>query len=346
MNIRNRIEMAFSYHGVEKPVYAVYDWFVKNRDIDWQSLFRQGLGQINHANLVSVERPNLNVVERVSVENGKSRRDVTWITDKGRLHEFYIDGWRQEYLIKSPDDYNVLAHALSGSRYIQIDDEFDVSESKIGDAGITLGQFNSVGYNRTPFQIVQIDLAGLERFSIDIALQSPELLELLELMNSQLLDIFKVILKSKATHIKLWENLSIETMGPSRYKTFLVPLYKKICDISNGSGKKLHVHYDGKLALIADEIAKLPFEGIDSLTPPPEGDLTIKQARKYWPDKFFWLHPTLDWDGLSNVELAGKIKQTANEAGMRRFCFELSEELPPNWQRTIPVILETLNDIK
>jgi hypothetical protein len=74
MSIRNRIEIAFSHRRIENPVYAVYDWFVKNRNINWQSLFNLGLGQINHANLVRVERPHLNIVELTSIENGKKRR--------------------------------------------------------------------------------------------------------------------------------------------------------------------------------------------------------------------------------------------------------------------------------
>jgi len=34
---------------VTRPVFAVYDWFVRNRPIDWPRLFDLGLGQINHA---------------------------------------------------------------------------------------------------------------------------------------------------------------------------------------------------------------------------------------------------------------------------------------------------------
>ena len=52
MNIRERMESALAGEIVEQPVYLVYDWFVEHRDIDWQSLFDQGLGQINHADII------------------------------------------------------------------------------------------------------------------------------------------------------------------------------------------------------------------------------------------------------------------------------------------------------
>ena len=58
-----------------------------------------------------------------------------------------------------------------------------------------------------------------------------------------------------------------------------MPLYRKILEILDSADKRLLVHYDGKLRLIADDIAALGIDGIDSLTPPPEGDMTVAEAR-------------------------------------------------------------------
>ena len=49
MTIRERLDKALAGEPVEHPVFLVYDWFVNNRPVDWQSLFDQGLGIINHA---------------------------------------------------------------------------------------------------------------------------------------------------------------------------------------------------------------------------------------------------------------------------------------------------------
>jgi hypothetical protein len=114
MTIRARLTDALAGRPVIQPVYAVYDWFVINRPIDWPSLFNLGLGRIHHA--------------------------------------------------------------------------------------------------------------SLEQFSVDLAGEEPELLALLEMMNAQLLDAFRCAVKTKATQIKLWENLSIETMGPTEYRKHLVAL--------------------------------------------------------------------------------------------------------------------------
>ena len=45
MNGRERLMAALAGEPINWPVYAVYDWFVEHRPIDWQSLFDQGLAQ-------------------------------------------------------------------------------------------------------------------------------------------------------------------------------------------------------------------------------------------------------------------------------------------------------------
>ncbi len=344
-SIQDRLNQALSGEKITKPVYAVYDWFVANRKIDWQSLFDLGLGQINHASLFEVEHPHLKIEKSLSEHNNRRRKDVRWITDIGELHEWSVDGWVREYMIKSPNDYKIMKRALQEAKFTPTNKYFDESEQALGDSGITighLGQYEDVGYRRTPLQVIQIDLAGLEQFSFDISMESSELLDLLEMMNEQFLELFKCVAKTKARHIKLWENLSIETIGTDLFRKYLVPVYDKIAKILEDSGQQLHCHYDGKLQPIADDIGRLDFYGIDSLTPPPEGDMSITEARQYWPEKFFWMHPSLSIDSLPDLEVEEYILKMIREA-KSRFSFLLSEEVPPNWKRTVPLILETLD---
>lgn len=340
--IRERLEEALAGGPVREPVCAVYDWFVKNRHIDWQGLFDRGLGQIAHASLIRAEYPHARIVEAASVDNGGPRRDVRWITDVGELHEWYRGEWRQEYLVKSPEDYGVLARALEGTLFTATDEIFHGAEAAVGGNGVTMGQLGETVLEfRTPLQSIQIDCAGLERFSLDLAGEVPQLMDLIELMNERTLEKLRLVRASRASMIKLWENLSIETMGPDIYRRFLVPLYRKAFSILDGTGKGIHVHYDGKLLPIAREIADLPFAGIDSLTGPPEGDLSAREARDLWPRMFLWLHPNLGWYSRSASELASAIRHMASGAASR-FCMVISEEVPPDWERSVPIVIDTL----
>jgi hypothetical protein len=216
------------------------------------------------------------------------------------------------------------------------DAAFDESERELGEAGITIAHVD-----RTPFQKLQIDFAGLEAFSYHLADEEASLFELLELMNSLKLEEFACVARSKAEYIKLWENIGIDAVGPQVYRRHLVPVYEGIIRLLEGSGKRLLLHYDGKLRLIAGDIARLGFD-IDSLTPPPEGDMEGAEARALWPESFLWLHPSLTLFDLPEEELAARFTAIARAVGPRRYCFEISEGVPPNWERGIPAVLKGL----
>jgi len=66
MTIRKRFECALAGERIERPAYAVYDWFVNNRtEVDWGLLFKLGLGQINHATLIRHEHPGFELATSV-----------------------------------------------------------------------------------------------------------------------------------------------------------------------------------------------------------------------------------------------------------------------------------------
>jgi hypothetical protein len=169
---------------------------------------------------------------------------------RGELHKWYLGEWRQKYLVKTPDDYRILRRAFEDTQFVAADEPFLRSETALGNGGMTVGQIG-----RTPLMQVQIDLAGLERSSLDLADEHAALMELLDLMADLLLRQFREAVKTPVQYIKLWENLSIETIGRRQYERHLMPLYRKILELLDPAGKRLLVHYDGKLRLVADDIA-------------------------------------------------------------------------------------------
>ena len=344
-NARSRLEAALKGIPVTQPVYAVYDGFVTSRpQVDWPRLFALGLGQINHANVIRHEHPNLQIVETTRQVGGQTRRDVRWITDVGELHQWYLGDWKQEHFIKTPGDYRIMRRAWEGVKITADDTAYRASEKEVGGNGVTLGNIAGMGLGRTPLMVLQVDWVGLGQWSVDLADELPAMMELLEFMNELKLEEFRQAVRTPVQQIKLWENLSIQTLGPARYRRHLAPLYAKILVIVQAAGKRLQVHYDGQLRVIADQVAQLDFDGIDSLTPPPEGDMTVAEARQAWPDKMLWCHPSLGWFRERETTLRQLIKGMVRAAGPRRFCLMISEEIPPDWERTVPLVLTLLRE--
>ena len=338
MSMTPTIHDALAGAPVARPCFLVYDWFVKNRpQVDWPRLFGLGLRQIVHVDLVQVERPHLRLVETRRETPDGPRRDVTWETDRGSLHEWYLGEWRQEHLIKTPADYRIVGRAWEDAVIRPNHEAVRAAEATATPGDIVVGQLG-----RSPFQHVQIDLAGLERFSLDIAVEEPALLDLLEQLNAVKEREFTAAAKVTPGQVKLWENLSLETMGPQLFRRHLVPVYQRLAPTLHRTGHKLQVHYDGKLHGIAADIAGLPFDGIDSFTEPPEGDMCVGEARATWPDKFLWIHPNLGLYRLPEAEMLRGFERQARAAGGHRFCLMISEDIPPDWARSVPTVLEWL----
>lgn len=73
--------------------------------------------------------------------------------------------------------------------------------------------------------------------------------------------------------------------------------------------------------------------------------MCVTEARQAWPDKFFWLHPNLGWYRMPESQLRERIVQMVCAAGPSRFCLMISEDVPPDWERTVPFVLEVLENL-
>ena len=56
------------------------------------------------------------------------------------------------------------------------------------------------------------------------------------------------------------------------------------------AGKLPVTHMDGILRQIAEDIGRTGLPVIEAFTPPPDGNLSVADARRLWPDKALWLN--------------------------------------------------------
>jgi hypothetical protein len=155
----------------------------------------------------------------------------------------------------------------------------------------------------------------------------------------------KLLAQMPGRYVNWLENLTISMLGPARYRDLLVSVYNEAVPVLEAAGKRVFVHYDGELGCIKDDIAAAPFHGIDSLTEPPEGDMTYDVCRAAWPEKVFWANINLELYYAPEEVLRQAVIDKCERAGRRGLAFEISEDRPDDWQKTIPIVLDTLKAI-
>lgn len=342
-NRKNLIDV-FEGRRSEFIPFSIYSWRDMCDDPAWQDLIKQGLCRVMRIPVIKeIPSSNIETIYQEEIINGKPVRRTTLRTPLGELNQVLIKNHEQEYYLKTPHDYKIMKYIIENTKLELDPEQFLESEKMLGDTGLTL-----IYGIRSPMQTLVVDYAGLENFSYSLADAFPELFELVDVLLEQLIEYCKIVAKGPGRYFQLRENLTSVQWGPERFSKYHMPVYEKIIPILHSGGKKVYTHYDGKLSCLSKLIAKTEIDGIDSLTAPPEGNMTLKEARAAFPGKVLWVNINISHYSLPPKKLKEMITEfvyQASEDG-RNLAFEISEDTPENWQESIPVVLDTLKNLK
>ena len=321
------------------PLVTYDDYYRPRNDPLWDTLFQKGLCLMPRVPIVNLEMDEVERSVETFTKDGRACEVITLRTAKGAIRQLSLDRWVQEYFLKTPEDYRVMTHIVRHTRLAYAPEAFLAWDRDAGARGLPI-----VKMNRSPLQTVVVDYAGLENYAYHLADCGEEMEELLEALEEQLLRYCALVAGGPGRYLQLRENLTAEQAGPARYRKYHMPVYNKILPMLHQAGKKVFAHYDGKLAGLAGLIAETELDGIDSLTAPPEGDMTVAEARAALPDKILWANLNISEYALPPEQLREKVQACARQGAPdgRRFWFQLSEDLPVNWKQSLPVVLDAL----
>ena len=344
----NRDDLIAVLEGGKPPriPLAIYEDFINPQPDDpaWGPLLARGLTPINWPSGVHhIMEGDIERTVSAEVWQGYPAQRETLRTPVGAIMQLSAQGWTQEYWLKAPADYRVMEYVVRHTRLEPALDLYERAEARFGDRGISL-----VYAGRSPMQVILVDYAGLEHLAHHLSEGFPELFALAEALLDQLIETCRLIAAGPGPYVSLLENLTAETWGPRRYALYHLPVYEKVLPILHAAGKKVYVHYDGKLACLKDLVAQTAIDGIESLTTAPEGDLTYAEARAAWPEKVFWANINVSRYLRPPAELRAEVRELARQGAPdgRRFLFEISEDLPANWRESIPVVLDALAEME
>ena len=306
----------------------------------WKRLYDSGLGFSHHCQVTRQTEHGVKETVEQHNKNGNVYTIHKKHTPVGTLQQVKTNDWITEHWIKTPNDYKTMQWIVQNTELATCYDEYEKQLQRIGDYGVIV-----LLASRTPAMSISIDWAGMETFCTDLALEVPELFDLYDARRKFFLEETRLIAASPGRFVKWPENVTASMLGPKRYDKLLGSVYREAIPIMKAGDKRVLVHYDGALAAVADQIAAAPFHILESLTEPPEGDMTYDQCRNAWPGKTFWGNINQGLFALPESDHRQAVEDKRRRAGKRAFAFEIYEYLPPNWAETIPIILDALRDL-
>jgi hypothetical protein len=142
--------------------------------------------------------------------------------------------------------------------------------------------------------------------------------------------LYQGILDSgRARIVNFGENLHAHLFSLDYFERYLLEWYRKRSGQLREAGIYTHVHIDGYFAPLLPYLSTLPFDGLEALTPTPQGDVSIAQMQDAIGDKVLLdgIPAVLFMPGYSLGQLQDAVEQLVS--GFHpRLVLGISDELP------------------
>ena len=333
--------------------FLVYDWNMgraitaedvaaRMADDRWKKLLDMGLLIRHHCSPVKAVEHG---VECTTEETDEGHLIETKQTPVGSIRRVERGHRCVEEWVKEPEDYKVQQWIVENTELVADYAAVEKAEQVVGGQGIVVLTGHDMWAHRTPLMKLNIDYLGTQQFCLDLALEVPELADLLAAQEKLFLAEQELLANAPGRYVVWYENLAVNMIGPQRYADLMMPVYEKATAILEAGNKRVMAHYDGTTKMIAGHVATAPFHMIDSLSEPPEGDQMYDACRAAWPDKVLLGNINIGLYAEPEEAFRQAIIDKRNRAGKKAFAFEISEDLPANWETRIPVVLRTLQEM-
>ncbi|MBS7610554.1 hypothetical protein KEJ19_08420 [Candidatus Bathyarchaeota archaeon] len=246
--------------------------------------------------------------------------------------------WIVEHPVKGLEDLRILKFMMEDTVYEpQYETFLQLEEELEGDGIVT------VGADYTPLMKLIVSFMGFRNFALVYGRHPEAIEEILEVLDNSYMEMYRIIAASPAKIVRIGDNVDGVMISPKIFEKYLLPYYNKYCDLLKAKGKVVISHMDGRLRTLKDLIGRTRLDAVEAFTPPPMGDLPIREARETWKDKVLWLNFPEEVFLRSPTEIRkytlGLLREMAPGLG---FIVSITEDVhPSHFRKAIETVTET-----
>lgn len=153
--------------------------------------------------------------------------------------------------------------------------------------------------------------------------------ELIETINRKCDEQFALAMESEVEVIWQPDNITADMTPPEMYEKYLLPFYEKHGKQFREAGKPYLVHIDGRTNGIKEQIARSPFDVVESFSfSEMGGDVPVKEAVAIWKDKAVCPNFPASLYNDSEQAIKDYLNLKKNEFGDKPFMIQISEDIP------------------
>lgn len=182
-----------------------------------------------------------------------------------------------EHPLKTEEDYKVQMWLEEHTTYEYAPAAVTEHFKGPGKEGLSLGML--ISRTKSAYQNLVEHLAGTEELIYALADFPDVVRSLWQIMVAKDLEAVRMALESEYEYFITWEDSSTQNYSPAQYDEFIGSEIGEWCNLLNANGKRYIQHACGHVAALTERMRNHGVLAIESLSPPPTGNLTIKQAR-------------------------------------------------------------------
>jgi hypothetical protein len=177
--------------------------------------------------------------------------------------------------------------------------QFDYWMHKAGDLGAP-----TIYMPRMNIQCLYLEKMGIEK-GVYALYEWPEQIQLFFMKLEENHDrLINLINKSPIDLINFGENVHAGTLSPNLFVKYHLPACQRRCEKLHAAGKFIYAHWDGDTRALLSFVKESGLDGIEAITPQPQGDVTLEEVKDAFGEDLFLIDglPAIYFDDLYSEE--------------------------------------------
>lgn len=230
----------------------------------------------------AVYTPEVKIRERFTETDGWRIYETPYGELTQRLKMTVDMEWRDvEFLAKSVADLKALRWLIQRQQYSFSVEKYLAGETFVGERGVA--QF---WVPKSPYQALAQVWMKLQHLVYALADDPAEVEETMRVIDASYDPLYEQICAARvAKIINLGENLHEALFSHRYFESYYLPWYDKRMGQLKRAGIFTHLHLDGYFHSLLGYLKQLPFDGLEALTPVPQGDVTLEEMKAAIGDK-------------------------------------------------------------
>jgi hypothetical protein len=192
------------------------------------------------------------------------------------------DTWREVgFPVRDEDDLKKLTWLFRNTTYHFSSEKFSLGDQYVGDRGVP-----GFWVPKSPYQALAQQWMKLEDLIYALA-DCPEVVEETMAAIDDSYDTLypEMIADGRVQVVNFGENVHEQLLSPAYFERYLLPFWEKRAGQLRGAGIFSHVHIDGYFRTMLPYLPRIACDGIEALTPVPQGDMPLEEIKEHCGNK-------------------------------------------------------------